>query len=110
MLHQDADSEHQDVMQEVSVVQKEIQFHDMSFGAEFLNLEGQLDKNDSYEEDKKVIEESKGPIQQKEKKPKKVQNKLMSQPRSQYNSPLSSNITLTRLPQLPDKRNWGENF
>ena len=73
MLHQDADSEHQDVMQEVSVVQKEIQFHDMSFGAEFLNIDGQLDKHDSYEEEKKIIEESKGPIQQqKEKKPKKV--------------------------------------
>ena len=47
MLHQDADSEHHDVMQEVSMVQKEIQFHDMSFGAEFLNIEGQLDKHDS---------------------------------------------------------------
>ena len=35
-----SDSEHQDVMQEVSVVKKEIQFHDMSFGAEFLNIEG----------------------------------------------------------------------
>ena len=43
MLHQDADSEHQDVMQDISVIQKENQFHDMSFGAEFLNIEGQLD-------------------------------------------------------------------
>ena len=40
MLWQDADSEHQDVMHEVSFIQNDNQFHDMSFGNELFMYEG----------------------------------------------------------------------